>query len=276
MQNISPKFMLENMFLQITYAAERKCTPDWKLQGKTIYDRHNFILVYDGEAELICNKKKFTISRGDLVYYRPGDYRLGTTPPGNLMKCYTVDFFYTHLALQNETWQLLNAPLPFDTLETITDPSLYSRIIYLFSNFIKMWFCSDYDRIIRAKSIFLEILSLLLHWKTNSDFNFHHIRKIESIIHFMSENYTEKLTLQNLADHIHMSPTYMESTFKKVTGKSPINYLVNIHIQKAKEFLHDGHTVSETALKVGFNDIFYFSKCFKNHEGISPSKFLDS
>lgn len=275
MLHYSSDFILQNMFVQITYVAERKCTPDWKLQGKTIYDRHNLILVYDGEAKLTCNDRTYHVTKGNLIYYRPGDFRLGTTPPENLMKCFTVDFFYTHPVLSEYTWSLAGTPLPFSTVETIHDQFLYSRLSALFSTFVKTWFFSDYNRIIRAKAIFMDILSLLLHWKTNDNFNFDHIRKIEKLISFMSDNYCAKITLQELAKQIHISPTYLESIFKSITGKSPINYLISIRIQKAKELLLDGHKISEVASKVGFSDVFYFSKCFKKCEGVSPSHFLN-
>jgi len=274
MTNYSPEYILENMFLQITYAAERKCTPDWKLKGKTIYDRHNLILVYDGEAALVCNDQSYNVSKGNLIYYRPGDYRIGKTSPDNLMKCFTVDFFYTYPVFHDNKWTLTDAVLPFSTVEAINDHFLYSRISDLFSNCIKTWFFSDYNRVIRVKAIFMEILSLLLYWKITDNFNYDHIRKIEILISFMSEHYCSKITLQDLADIINISPTYLESIFKKLTGKSPINYLINIRIQKAKELLRDGHKISEVASTVGFSDVFYFSKCFKKCEGIAPSHFL--
>ena len=274
MLEFSPEYILENMFPQITYAAERKCTPDWKLKGKTIYDRHNLILVYDGEAQLTCNHQTYTVKKGNLVYYRPGDYRVGYTAPENLMKCFTVDFFYTYPVFCDNKWTLSDAPLPFSTVETISDHFLYSRLFDLFSKFIKTWFFSDYNRIIRVKAIFMEILSLLVYWKTTDNFNYDHIRKIETLISFMSKHYCEKTTLRDLADIVDISPTYLETIFKKLTGKSPINYLINVRIQKAKELLRDGHAISEVASVVGFSDVFYFSKCFKKCEGIAPSHFL--
>lgn len=273
MLNNSPEFILENMFLQITYVAERKCTPDWELKGKTIYDRHNLILIYDGEAALVCNDQSYKVSKGNIVYYRPGDYRVGTTSPNNLMKCFTVDFFYTYPIFNDNKWLLTDESLPFSTVETIDDHFLYSRISDLFSSIVKTWFFSDYNRIIRVKAIFMEILSLLLYWKTTDNFSYDHIRKIETLISFMSEHYCSKITLQDLADIINISPTYLENIFKKITGKSPINYLINIRIQKAKELLMDGHTISEVTSAVGFTDVFYFSKCFKKCEGMPPSRF---
>jgi YesN/AraC family two-component response regulator len=48
---------------------------------------------------------------------------------------------------------------------------------------------------------------------------------------------------------------------------------VDIRIRKAKELLTEGFNVTETAERSGFNDIYYFSKCFKKHEGISPTTY---
>ena len=67
----------ENIFTQITYVANRECTPNWQFKGSPIYDKHNIIFVYDGEAVLTCNNNEFKVTKGSLVYYRPGDSRKG-------------------------------------------------------------------------------------------------------------------------------------------------------------------------------------------------------
>ena len=274
MTNCSREALLENMFLQITYAADRQCTIDWKLKGKNIYDRHNLIFIYDGQAELFCNEKQYIVRKGDLVYYRPGDYRLGHTIPGQLMKCFTVDFFYTNPVCQDGCWELTDQILPFKHVEQIEDSFLYTRLYALFSQFIRNCFFNDHNRMLRAKAIFMEILSLLISWKSNPAFNYDHLRKVEKLIRFMSEHYDEKITLCNLAELSGISPTYLENIFRKITGKSPITYLIQLRLQKAKNFMQDGHSVTDTATKVGFNDVFYFSKCFKKYEGESPVHFL--
>lgn len=274
MNILSSNHLLENIFFQITYAAERKCTPDWHFKGKTVYDRHNLILIYDGEATLRCNETMYKVKKGDLIYFRPGDTRFGTTNAENLMKCFTVDFFYTHFIFQKGKWLQESIPLPFSTIDTIHDSFLYPRLSKLFSDFIHTWLLNDPNRIIRAKSIFREILFLLLSWKTTDNFSYDHIRKIEKSIDFIAKNYNQKITLQDLADNANSSPTYFEFLFKKTIGKSPINYLLFFRLQKAKELILDGHSISSAALHVGFSDVFYFSKYFKKVEGISPSLFL--
>jgi hypothetical protein len=57
------------------------------------------------EASLTCNNQQYKVTKGNLVYYRPLDYRIGHTN-NNLMKCFTVDFFYTCPIYKNDKWDL--------------------------------------------------------------------------------------------------------------------------------------------------------------------------
>ncbi|WP_319558918.1 helix-turn-helix transcriptional regulator [Marispirochaeta sp.] len=118
----------------------------------------------------------------------------------------------------------------------------------------------------------MEILYLLTQWKTEN-YIYDNIQKVEQVINYMMEYYTQPIKLKELADVISVSPSYIGSIFKSVTGKSPITYLIEIRLHKAKELLLDGHSVSDVAEEVGFNDLFYFSKCFKKFENLSPLQF---
>jgi AraC-like DNA-binding protein len=80
--------------------------------------------------------------------------------------------------------------------------------------------------------------------------------------------------LKELAEFAHVSPSYLGSIFRRVTGRSPIDYLIEIRINRAKNLLRDGYSVTETSRFVGFNDIYYFSRMFKSHEGMSPSEYI--
>jgi AraC-like DNA-binding protein len=118
----------------------------------------------------------------------------------------------------------------------------------------------------------MEILNLLTQWQTGN-LVYSNVRKVEQVINYMTENYVKPITLSELAKHINISKSYLDSMFKSITGKSPINYLIDIRLHKAKGLLLDGHKVSDVAEEVGFNDLYYFSKCFKKYEGVSPKQF---
>lgn len=263
---------VENIFPCFTYAANRKCSVNWNFRGPAIYDRHNLIFIYHGEAELTCNDRTFHVKPGHLVYFRPGDYRKGHTFSDNLMECYTVDFLYTVPVLIHDDWEFTHMALPFETVEFIDDSFLYSRLLELFSRFTRTFLTRSDFKIIRGRAIFMEILSLLIRWKSGS-FNYGNIRKIEQLIGYMVENYNRPLTLEELSIRAGISPSYFGNLFKSITGKPPISYLIDIRLHKAKEMLSDGHTVSEAAERAGFKDLFYFSTCFKRKEGMTPSQY---
>ena len=86
----------------------------------------------------------------------------------------------------------------------------------------------------------------------------------------------EEDSLQDLADRVYLSRSYLSSLFKKETGDSITNYINRVRVEKSKALLV-GSTVSlaEVAHLCGFEDQSYFTRVFKAKEGVSPKKFRD-
>ena len=94
------------------------------------------------------------------------------------------------------------------------------------------------------------------------------------IIEYINDNYTEDLTVSMLADHFFMSESYFAHIFKKSTGKSVIEYVNELRISHACAFLElEESSISDIAVRVGFNDINYFSRKFKSIMGITPTEY---
>ena len=90
------------------------------------------------------------------------------------------------------------------------------------------------------------------------------------------ENYqNSNLSLETLCDHLHMSTAYFSTVFKKEEGESYISYLTGVRMKKAAELLSENkYTIAEVSYQVGIGDPFYFSKCFKQQFGVSPSAYV--
>ncbi|QFT89107.1 HTH-type transcriptional activator Btr [Bacillus sp. THAF10] len=97
----------------------------------------------------------------------------------------------------------------------------------------------------------------------------HSITYIENHIH-------ESLTIKDLAEKVNMTSTSYARAFKKKTGKSPKDYLVERKIKKAKELIvqNKGIVMKDVANMIGIQDEFYFSRLFKKKEGVAPSIFV--
>ena len=260
-----------NIYTEPVYAVNRICTPSWCLNNTMAL--YNMTLVYEGIGIFEKNGEKFVARAGDLVFYEKGDYRKAYTVEENLMKCYAVDFFYTNLQRDTDRWEVKEFCLPFPKLKSIKDPYLYTKLLDLFSLMTKLSVESKKDVIIRSRSVFTQILSLLYQYEECDEYTYSDKRRAEQIINYLSNHYTQKISLKVIENEMHLSSSYLGNIFKKVTGKSIIEYLICIRLIKAKELLRDGHSVQDVATMVGFNDIFYFSKIFKKYEGITPTKY---
>jgi AraC-like DNA-binding protein len=100
--------------------------------------------------------------------------------------------------------------------------------------------------------------------------------RISKAIDFMENNYEQQITINLLARKTSMSESNFSYCFKKVTGLSPRDFLINLRVEKAIDFMtvNSNVNVTETAMKTGFYDSAYFSKKFKKIVGITPMAFL--
>lgn len=92
---------------------------------------------------------------------------------------------------------------------------------------------------------------------------------------YIEENYAmEDLCLQEVADSLGMSVTYLSRTFKNETKTNFVKYVTQVRMNKAKELLACGSlSAQEAAYRVGYSDYVHFSKTFKKVHGLTPSEF---
>lgn len=99
---------------------------------------------------------------------------------------------------------------------------------------------------------------------------------VERACEYIAMHYAEDMLLQDIADHVHLSRTYISELFKKETGMNYNEYLMQVRMEKAKELLKKGGCkVADAASLVGYSNTSYFIKLFKSYTGLSPSEYSD-
>lgn len=97
---------------------------------------------------------------------------------------------------------------------------------------------------------------------------------VKKILHYLNDNYAQRISLDQIAQNMYLSPVYISKIFKEKTGDSPINYLIRIRLAKAKEMLDsDAGSIKVIAAAVGYEDVYHFSKLFKKYYGVSPMHY---
>ena len=124
--------------------------------------------------------------------------------------------------------------------------------------------CADLSEIYKI----IDILLLTSSPKTPENYT------VQKITNYVKKHYSDKIKAEDIAEAVNLSTSSLFRIFKKYLKISPANYINRVRIQHAAALLETkSYNISEIANHVGFDDIYYFSKLFKNHLGISPSKY---
>ena len=99
-------------------------------------------------------------------------------------------------------------------------------------------------------------------------------RPVRMIKEYIGEHYSENITLSDIADIVFLNPAYLSAMFKKETGQTLTQYLIDVRIDKAKEMLRNPEkSIGEIACLVGYQDERHFSKLFSKMTGVKPTEY---
>lgn len=94
------------------------------------------------------------------------------------------------------------------------------------------------------------------------------------VAQYIQEHYHETISMETMANWFHYSTHYLSRVFKRKYGCSPIEYLIQTRMNRAKYLLSETDvTIREVADSVGFTDMYYFSRLFKKQTGATPAQF---
>ena len=97
--------------------------------------------------------------------------------------------------------------------------------------------------------------------------------KFEQMVTYLDEHYKENITLDELSQHFELNTFYIIRLFTSQMNLTPRAYLINVKINKAKEFLQQGYSIVDTALECGFVDQSHFHRNFLKIVATTPKEY---
>ena len=94
-----------------------------------------------------------------------------------------------------------------------------------------------------------------------------HVQKVES---FIQARYMENISVELIAHQMNLDRRYLTRLFKAKTGKTIQEYLIEVRLKQACDYLRQGFSVNHTASLCGYEDVSNFSRMFKKRYGLSP------
>jgi len=262
------KRYLENLELKLLVASYIRCPQTWR-DDNINPNYHRLYYIIDGEGWLKVGNQEFYPQPGELYWL-----------PANITSSYKTISSNTFLKYWCHFTTDINGFDIFHFLEFPFYIKINNRNLKpLFEKLVKTYNSRDFTSPLKCKSILLNIVSNYLYSISTDAIKIRRdqdVNKISMVLNYIENNLSRNISLEELADILHYHPNYFSNFFKSHIGKSPINYLNQLRINKAQQMLiSSSFDIKEISDKVGFNSISYFSRYFKKEMGLSPSEYRE-
>ena len=214
------------------------------------HDRWELICNFSGCGTMTAGSKTFLFSEGTVVLLPPG----------------TQHEKISELGFEDHYVQFTGCDFEEKIYILEVDPS--GHVFNLIRLLCSIWFDST-DRTVCA-DLFDGLMGLLRPALTQKQNRF-----VQQLRRRIAEEFTDPdLHLQTLMAEIPINTDHLRRLFKQEVGQTPQEYLIRLRLDHATTLLRgEDVSVSEAAFRAGFYDPLYFSRVFRKHMGIAPSKW---
>ncbi len=270
------------------------CTlPDAPIVHWHWHDEIEFQYVVKGNAYITCNEKNLSVSEGDIIFVNQA-VRHFITPSengGGIFYCIVVHpsflLGYGQLELESKYISPVISSQAFSCLHITSNNKMYQQFLVPLTQLITLNTEHPVGYELLSKSY------LLLLWKliydqlptispsspsTTARTANQDAYRVKQAILYIQEHFMDPITLADISDAILVSKSECCRCFKRVTGLSPIEYLMRYRIMESAKYMYrkTHESISEIAGIVGFNNTSYFNKVFKKTMGCTPTEYRQS
>lgn len=272
------EFKIENMDPKFLYT--------WKgtrHEDEADYHCHDHIevaFVLSGVGKYRIEDEIFDVSEGDFIVFNVGVHHQALFLKEAEVP--TTEFFVGFWQFQFPGYEENYFPVPGGGYIIHTKGELRQKLFRICSSMEAEKAARRAGRYFMMKSYLMQMLILIIREQIAPEpvadgISLESVNKkylVEKLVGYLEDHYNEKISLDQIAENMYLSPFYISKIFKSETGDTPIRHLINIRLEKAKELLEKGYggSVQEIAALVGYDDAYHFSKLFKKRYNITPTQ----
>ncbi|MDD4689505.1 MAG: helix-turn-helix domain-containing protein [Eubacteriales bacterium] len=234
-----------------------------------------FFTVLDGCGFLTYNGTQYSLKTGDCVFINCDKPYSHTTSE----QLWTLNWAHFHGVAAQKIYNKY--------VERGGLPVFHTDNIDLFSDTLRQLYkCAlsqDYIRDMRINEILSSLVTKIMEMSWQPEKKIEQKRgnrqkySLQDIKYYLDENWAKKIMLDNLAEMFFINKFYLTRLFKTQYGVSIIDYVLEKRITNAKKLLRfTDKTVENVGMECGFDDANYFSRMFRNVEGIPPLEYRRS
>ncbi len=240
------------------FAGEPFSYDTYNCQGR---DDYFLIYVTDGIFNTKINNTVFNLKKGSVVLYPPKyKYHYWGEPPS---KYACAHFTGSHV-------EKILTDLGFPLEPYVSEGNFSPKIKALFDKIVEQYVINAPFLQYSLSCLLEEVLLTIAIEKIRND----GYRTFKKSIKYIHENYTEKISIPNLAKLEGLSNSRYITLFSKETGQAPSEYILDLRLSRARELLlTTDMEIGLVGASSGYKDPYFFSKIFKKHMGASPQEY---
>ena len=247
----------------ITLAQERNRPPDWQLEQREARPQHGLVFVLEGGALYQIGGENLTVRQNEILYLPRGSRYLTRANARDPYHFLVVSF---QLAADD-----VLAQLPMPNQMRPANPGAYQ---HLFRELVQRWQHKEILYKLKCQALLADILHQLIQEIVAKRVDPALLDRLQPAVSLMDQQYTQALSIDDLAHQCHLSTAHFRRLFRKAYGLSPQQYIQNLRIGKAKDLIRSElYSMSEVAARSGFGNIYYFSRVFRQATGMPPSTY---
>jgi AraC-like DNA-binding protein len=260
----------------ITLAHMFHAPKDWGVKPR-ILKQYQLQFTVKGAAEYVINDRTYTTRRGDLILHRPNEPHSVTTYGNESYVCISIVFHFGDSTFPLDELFAEQSDIDPHYMGNYSNHHLENKLSEIVIHYRQPGPLYQ----IQCQTLLLQILVHLLLSKrvlkkTESKDTVNNAKLILIRNHILN-HYQRDIQHSELEELVGWSRNYIISQFKKTFGMSPIQYLVWIRLEKAKELaLQSGLSIGEIAQMVGYTNVHVFGKTFKRKTGMSLTQFCSN
>lgn len=233
------------------------------------HDRVEILRVHKGEMYVGYGKKTRKIIAGELTIISPKTPHTGYTT--DCAVDYDVLMFDIRSFYNESEIVKMYLPTIFDGRAVFQPLITTPETLQCFDTIIRL---SVQDSLALTAEIYRLFSLLFLHNTVETKDAISRDDTIMEIIKYIENNFNQPLTTASISQKFNYSSEHLCRKFKTATSLTPMNYLKIYRMEMAQKIIENENcNIKEVSERCGFDDANYFTRCFKEHFGMAPSKY---
>lgn len=232
------------------------------------HDFWEMLFVLEGKLQVTAGEHIFVLEEGQAIVHNPMQFHALSCSKGTDVKILIFSFAGKHIPpLQNKVYRISN----------INEVLALHEMAHNSFEFDDICFCgykgdkNDGNKFVKELELF--VMNLADNLVKPKELNTQGARNYNIIIKVLNENIEKRLSVPQIAKLCNMSSIGLQKTFSSFANIGVMEYFNRLKVEKAKQYLEQGYSVKEVALRLGFYDPNYFSTVFKRITGETPKSF---